>query len=522
MKPSITASLLFATLAASCASTAESTTATKAPVDPAPAATPPAGEGPSAGSAEVETPAEPELGEAQATEASFTPESVPPSEEAPEPARRPLMSDGELELWRDPAFKRYFTQSYIAETEIEPAVPLEDRETLLEVYELMESDDLAAARELLLEENVSAQSPVFDFTLANIYFQTDELDAAGAACERAVASYPKYRRAWKTLAFVRVRQQDYPAAAAAFTKVLELGGGDAYTYGSLGIAYTQAQEFLGAETAFRMALLLDPESPDWKMGLANSFFQQRRYPEAVALCENLIADDPGRPELWEMQAKAFLYMGKPLEAAENFELAVEMGKASATSLNLLGDIYINEGLYDVAVERYDRAFVLDPAKGAERAIQAAQVLGSRGANDEAGRLIQHVEELAGEELGEEQRKDLLKLRARLAVAAGQGDEEVAILEEIVAIDPLDGDALLLLGQHAERMGDVEQAIFYYERVQSLEDFEAAGALRHAQLLVRQGDYKGALPLLRRSQSLEPREHVQEFLEQVEQRVPKGR
>ncbi len=96
-----------------------------------------------------------------------------------------------------------------------------------------------------------------------------------------------------------------------------------------------------------------------------------------------------------------------------------------------------------------------------------------------------------------------------------------MLEEIVALDPLDGEALILLGQHSGRAGDVEQAIFYYERAESLEEFEADAKVRHAQLLVGQGRYDEALPLLRSAQQIRFRETVQEYLEQVE-RVAKSR
>ena len=50
--------------------------------------------------------------------------------------------------------------------------------------------------------------------------------------------------------------------------------------------------------------------------------------------------------------------------------------------------------------------------------------------------------LRGAQLQADERKDLLKLRARLAVAEGASDVDVRVLEEVVALDPLDGDALI--------------------------------------------------------------------------------
>ena len=140
---------------------------------------------------------------------------------------------------------------------------------------------------------------------------------------------------------------------------------------------------------------------------------------------------------------------------------------------------------------------------------------ARGATAEARRLVEDVQRLRGERLQESERKDLLKLRARLAVAEGASGDEVQILEEIVALDPLDGEALILLGQHAQRSQDPDRAIFLFERAAAIESFEADAKVRHAQLLVSLGRYSEALPLLRRAQTIKPRENIQEYMEQVE-------
>jgi tetratricopeptide (TPR) repeat protein len=148
-------------------------------------------------------------------------------------------------------------------------------------------------------------------------------------------------------------------------------------------------------------------------------------------------------------------------------------------------------------------------------------LAARGANSQAKPLVARVEELRGKDISAEEKKDLLKLRARIALSEGAGEEEAKVLKEIVDLDPLDGDALLLLGQHAQRANDPAQAVFYYERAAGLEAFEADAKVRHAQLLVSQGKYAEALPLLRRAQQLKPRENIQQYLEQVE-RVSQSR
>ena len=123
---------------------------------------------------------------------------------------------------------------------------------------------------------------------------------------------------------------------------------------------------------------------------------------------------------------------------------------------------------------------------------------------------------------EADRRKLLKLEARLSMAEGGGNAETAsVLEEIVKLDPLDGEALMLLGQHYARQNEPDRAIFYYERAASIEAFEVNAKIRHAQVLVGMGRYADAIPLLRRAQEVKPRDDIARYLEQVE-RVSKAR
>jgi tetratricopeptide (TPR) repeat protein len=427
----------------------------------------------------------------------------------------------ELAIWNDPGFRRRFAESYIAATDVEPGVTLVERETMEEVLDLLSAEKLDKAQRLLERERGDGASAVFDFTLGNIHFQQDRLDEAVAAYGIAVEKYPTFRRAWRNLALIHVREGSFEKAVDAFTRVLELGGGDGVTYGLLGYAYSSLEDPIAAESAYRMAVLLDPKTLDWKMHLALALFKQQRFADAAALCGKLIENHPERANLWLLQANAFIGLEKPLEAAENFELVDRLGESTFDSLTTLGDIYVNEKLFDLAVDAYARAIETDPDGGAGRPIRAAKVLTAHGAHAETRILLDAIETHRADRLETEERKEILKLRARIAMAEGAGEEEARILEEIVTLDPLDGDALILLGQYWSRMGETEKAIFHYERAASLEAFEADAKVRHAQLLVGESRYAEALPLLRRAQALKPRENVQEYLERVE-RVAQAR
>ncbi len=445
------------------------------------------------------------------------------SEQAGQPTDAPVksvMTNDELSIWNDPAFKRQFAESYISEVEIEPRISVNERKQMEKVLELISSDKIGEAAEMLIKSRSSSASALVDFTLANIYFQQEKFELAVPAYQSAVEKYPKFRRAWRNLGLIYVRQSEHEKAVGALTRVIELGGNDSVTYGLLGFAYSSVGNNLSAESAYRMAILLDPVTIDWKMGLARSFFKQERFAEAVALCGQLIASYPDRGDLWLLQANAYIGLNQPLKAAEVYELVDHLGKSTPESLNMLGDIYVNEEIYDLAVNSYIRAMEKSSQADPERVIRSAKVICARGDFVETRRLIENIEGVYGERIGNEDRKDLLKLRARLAVADGSGDEEVKVLEEIIALDPLDGEALILIGQNCTRMGAYQKAIFYFERAANIEKYEADAKVRHAQLLVREGKYADALPLLRRAQMINPRENIQKYLEQVE-RVAKA-
>ncbi|WP_428387987.1 tetratricopeptide repeat protein [Mucisphaera sp.] len=489
---------------------------------------------------------------------------TPTEQTADEAATRSLANPNdtrgrELEIWSDPRFTQQFSETYISASEIEPRITSIEREVMLEVIEtLREAADLEAeartakqqeAIDRLNDENSSAATAVYDFTIGNIYFEQEQTELAEAAYREAVAKHRKFRRAWQALGMLYVRESQWDLAINAMTRVIELGGGNGITYGLMGFAYASTDNPLAAESAYRQAILLEPDRLDWKMGLARSFFRQQRFADAIALTGEMLKQDPSKTDLWLLQANAYLQLGDNLNAAENYLVVDQLGGANADILNNLGDIYINENLYDLAVENYIRALETQPDANLARSIQAAKVLTARAELDNTASLIEAIETHRAQDLDDQQQIDLLRMKARIAVANGASDQEADILREIVELDPLDGEALILLGQHesskvgpaqaeieaarladnSDQLGNAQaqlaehtaQATFYFERAAALEDFEADAYVRLAQLFVKLGNYEQALPLLRRAQQIKPRENVQQYLQQVERIARSG-
>jgi tetratricopeptide (TPR) repeat protein len=313
-----------------------------------------------------------------------------------------------------------------------------------------------------------------------------------------------------------VRDGDHELAIRAFTRMIELGGADAYSFGLLGFAHAARQDYQPAEAAYRNALLLQPENSEWRLGLTRCVFRQGKFEDAVALLDALILRHPEKSEFWLLQAHTQLGRKQPLRAAENLEVIDRMGRSTIDSLSTLGDIYVSEALPDLALSAYRRAIDVDPNQSPARSVRAAEVLASRGATDQARDLAAHVRTALAATLADAERAKLLKLEARISLSAGTaGEEAAAVLQEVIRIDPLDGEALLLLGQHYVRTNRPDEAILQFERAASIDAHERNARIRHAQVLVSQARYTEALPLLRRAQEITGREDVARYIEQIE-------
>ena len=193
--------------------------------------------------------------------------------------RQPQRPMNDLSIWDSERFQKEFLGSYGVNADIEPRVTVVEQEQMQKVLDVLsEEDSMDEALKLLTKFNKEAASAIFDFTIANLYFQMDELDTAMQFYDQAIEKFPNFRRAYKNAGLIHVRNGEFKKALPYLTKTVELGGHTSLAYGLLGFAYGSTEQHLSAESAYRMAILLDPETVDWQLGLARSLFKVHRAP----------------------------------------------------------------------------------------------------------------------------------------------------------------------------------------------------------------------------------------------------
>ncbi len=434
----------------------------------------------------------------------------------------PLPEGHELaSVWNSPDFTKRMLGGYGFLSAAEPALNAEEHQFYTNSIQPALLSDPKKAIALLETRVKPGTSAQFDYLLGTLYFQSEDLTNAVKNFEGALAKFPDYRRAQKNLAFALVRDGKYGEAIKPLTRTIALGGGDSKVFGLLGFAYMSQGRYSSAEGAYQQALALEPENIDFKLGSVKCAVATANYDHALALIDELIKQAPERDNLWSLQANIYIQKEQPAKAAVSLELLRRLGKATPSSLFLLGDLYMNQEARDLALGAYLEAIDKDEGKNPTKALRPASILVSRGAWDEARKLFAKVRGTAATLSAEEDLK-LLKLESKVAMATGEGEKAIQTLEKIVERNPLDGEALLLAGDYYARNGQPEKAAFRYDTGSKLEGFEADAFVKHAQLLVQSQKYAQAAELLHKAQKVKPRDNVQRYLDKVEQMARGGR
>ncbi len=429
---------------------------------------------------------------------------------APVAADHPLAA-----VWNDPEFTRRMLGSYGFLSEAEPRLNAEEQKVYRDkIVPLLREDPKQAVAELqkLIKPEASA---IFDFTLGNLLFQTDDLTNAVTHFEAALVKFPDFRRAQKNLGLVYLRAGNYEAAIKPLSRTVSLGGADSKTFGLLGFAQMNLQRYASAEAAYRQALLFEPENLDFRLGLVKCQIAQANYDAALVLLDELIRQFPEKDNLWALQANVFIQKEQPAKATVNFEMLRRLGKATPAQLFTLGDLYLAQEIRDLALNAYLEGVEKDAGANPAKALRAAELLVARGALPEARQIFARLKAATTPLAGNDELR-LLKLEAKAALAAGEGEQAAAVLEKISERNPLDGEVLLLAGDHYARTGQKEKAQLRYETAAKLEGFEADALLKQAQLKVQGQKYAEAVELLRKAQKSKARDNVQRYLERVEQ------
>ena len=398
-------------------------------------------------------------------------------------------------------------------SEVEPRISKSESFILREVIAKSENN-LEEAIVYLEEKIENDSSAALDFALGTMYYQTNRMSRSAQAYGRAIEKFPSFLRAHKNLGLVNVSLENLEPATKHLAKAISLGENDGSTFIALGYCHLSLDRLVSAENAYRMGLLLFPGSKDGLNGLINCLDQAGRYVEVLNLLDELLESDPQNSRYLQVRASALGSLGKEKEAAVTLDLLRRMGALRTQELVILGDLYHNLNLYDLSLDAYQEALARTNKLSLSQYIRIAQTLIQRSSYQEGFAYLEKIEKEFGEGRSKEERKLINLLKAEVLQSTGKNQQATELLREVVNQHPLEGRALIQLGQLAWKSGDHEYAIIQFQRAAKIDEFENPALIEHARLLVYLRKYQLAANLLERALVIKQEKRVEKYLNAI--------
>ena len=440
-------------------------------------------------------------------------------------------------LFRDPTFVRDFVGSYGFLSDVEPKVSNEEQELLVTVREMFEAGNFREAEQEIVRfiqiiENPTDPevakgeiSPAMVFVLGNLYFQADRTDEARRAFLEAIRRFPRFRRAYTNLGYLFISKNMTEEALPMLQKAIELGENSSRAYGLLGYCHLLKKNALAGENAYRQAYLLDPDSRDWKLGLAQALMAQEKFPEASSLIGSLIEENPNDKQLWLQQTNALLAMEKKEEATVNLEVLRLKGLADESNLNLLGNLYMDRNEPQLALYAYLAAMEKSEKLDMERTLKSAKILSNYGYPDKADDFITSIRTKTGDSISDTDKLSLMLTEVSIAQAKKQTDRVEMILNQLLELNPTNGEVLLELGRHKDLLSREEEdedkrtelvveAKTNYQLAARNEDVAYSANLSLGQMLVRERRYPEAMPFLQAALAIRKSDSLDQYVSRV--------
>ena len=417
------------------------------------------------------------------------------------------------DFWNSPSFVRSFMGDYGFRSEVEPRINKSEQFILKEVIAKAENqlDEAIEYLEKKIDQEVSA---ALDFALATMYYQRGRLSRSSQSYQVAIKKFPSFLRAHKNLGFVELSLGNFQEASRNLSRSISLGEGDGVTFVALGYCYYMLKQFVSAENAYRMGILLFPESKDARNGLVNCLIETNRYAEALALLNELLVKEPENVFCHRARASTLQGLGREKDATVALETLRRMGKLDTGDLLRLGDLYHNLNLYELSLQNYERAIQRKEKLSVRRYIRVASILIGRGSYQDCFSYLDKIENTFGSNYSTEDEKEVLLLKAEILKATGKTEESTIILRRVVESHPLEGKALIMLGQHAWEQNDYALASLHFERAAKIKDSEVKALIEHGRMLVSQRDYQKAVQLIDQAERISPQPRIKRYLESI--------
>jgi len=313
------------------------------------------------------------------------------------------------------------------------------------------------------------------------YFQNHEYSKAIMHYEKAIALNPNNAIYKDNLQFAKSNQTLHTNLGEhAIQEVSDLNarGNECFNKGQ----YLQAIEF------YRRALEINDQDPVYHYNLANAWFNQGNFDEAIKNAENALQLDPGKTEALNLIGTSYQKKNDTATAITVFKKALEIHPHSDT-YNNLGNCYFLQYEYDLAIVYFEKAVELAPGQTLyEKNLKIVRETKQKFANST---------------------KDEIKAATKLTQEALDAysrqayEETIEGLKKVIDITPNDITLYNYIGSCYFNQKKCHEAIDYYQKASKIDPNNATTYLYLGNTYLELGNYKIALSHYQKTISLDP-------------------
>lgn len=402
-------------------------------------------------------------------------------------ARLPLSTD----YWKSEVFQREFNGSYRINANIEPVLSSEERGLLIKMQDLMAKGQRSETIKTLQASELLNSSAAIQFNLANVLTEEDELDEAITYYEKALATFPSFLRAHQNLGFTHFKKENLEKAREHLLEAVRLGANNGTVHGLLGHCFLEKEQYEPALRSFREALITQPETRDWSLGIAQALQNLERPDEAFILYQKALNEDPENKDLILQVALLHNDRGETTRAVALLESLRRQDALAAPFELLLGTLLVGQDNLEIGAATLKRVLTKEDFKQPDRALNAIQFCLERGLDSLALELHKLIrpDDLTPTGLTIYQR-----LKARILLATQPGaPAALEILDALIAKDPLDSHSLFLRArQHLIGEEPFKALLVFDQAIHAQGPFSPRAQLEKAQLLVKLQRYPEAI------------------------------
>lgn len=331
----------------------------------------------------------------------------------------------------------------------------------------------------------------FHLTLGNLYFQTNDLDAAKRSYAKAVEKYPDFLRAWKAIGLLEMHEDNYAAAKRSLGIAAKLGDTDPDTFGLIAFAFYAEADYITALSAYSHALLYAPDSTEWIRGKVSCLLRLKDFTSARTILESLTRKTPKDKDNWTALANVYLETGYQKKAATVLEYLRNNLLSDSQSEELLATLYLDMDMPESAAEVFEKQIERGITPKTDLIIACLFELTSLRLDEKAEVLADRLEQEI-ESTDIESHLAILRYRGERAMRLKQHEEADALFEQALDLANEKGPILIQRAVNQAIAGELEQAIAYLDLAVIFPPVRQRALRTQTRLLLRLGAFETAL------------------------------